>query len=101
MKDGYAVAKAGDGIGMVGSWFEVDRIAGRRMFGQDLRVIKTRGERLENLLEVAAILHDMVEFFKHAFEPFVDRCQNMGMLVLILDDVLLIGNDMSLHPPSL
>ena len=102
MKDGYAVAKAGDGIGMVGSWFrEVDRIAGRRMFGQDLRVIKTRGERLENLLEVAAVLHDMVELFKHVFELFVHRSQNMGMLVLILDDALLISNDMSLHLPSL
>ena len=98
MKDGYAVAKAGDGIGMVGSWFrEVDRIAGRQMVGQDLRVVKTRGERLENLLEVAGVLHDLVELFKHVFELFVDRNQNMGMLVLVLDDAQLIGVDISLH----
>ena len=55
---------------------------------------------MENLLEVAGVL-DMVEFFKHALELFIECSRNIGMLVLILDDVLVIGNDMSLHLPNL
>ena len=43
----------------------------------------------------------MVEFFKHALELFVQRSQNIGMLMLILDDALVIGNDMSLRLPNL
>ena len=82
-------------------WFkEVDRIAGRRVGGRDLGVIKPCGERLENLLEVAdvaAVLHDMVELFLNALELFAECSQRMGVLVLIIDDAPLIGNDMSLH----
>ena len=67
-----------------------------------LRVIETSGERfLEELLEVTAVLHDMVEFFKNALELFVESSQNVGVLVLILDDAPLIGDDMSLHLSSL
>lgn len=78
---------------------EVGWIAGRRMH---LRVIETSGERfLEELLEVAAVLHDMVEFFKNALELFVESSQNVGVLVLILDDAPLIGDDMTLHLSSL
>ncbi len=46
---------------------------------------------------VAVVLHDMVVFFMNALEPFVECIQNMGVLVLILDDAPLIGNDTSLH----
>jgi len=80
------------------------------MCRQDLRVIKTRrglrvikasGELLDKLLKATAVLHHMVEFFKNGVELFVEHRQNVGLLVLILDDALLIGNDMSLHLSSL
>jgi hypothetical protein len=70
---------------------------------QDLRVIQTSSELVDKLLEVAvaAVLHDVVELFKNGLELFVERGEKVGLLVLILDDALLIGNDMSLHLSSL
>ena len=43
----------------------------------------------------------MVEFFKTTLELVVERGQSARLLVLILDDALLIGDDMSLHPSTL
>ena len=64
-------------------------------------VIETCGESVENLVEVAVVLHDMVESFKNALELFVDCSQNVGLFLLILDDMLLIGDGMSLHLSNL
>ena len=43
----------------------------------------------------------MVEFIKTTLELVVERGQSARLLVLILDDALLIGDDMSLHPSTL
>jgi hypothetical protein len=100
VKDSYTVTRTGIGIGIVGLRRSI-RMAGRRMCGHDPRVIKTSSERLKKLVEVAAVLHDMVEFFKNALELFVECGQNAGLLVLILDDAPLISSDVSLHLSNL
>ena len=56
---------------------------------------------MDKLLKVTAVLRHMVEFLKNGVELFVERSQHVGLLMLILGDALLIGNDMSLHLSSL
>lgn len=56
---------------------------------------------MKKLVKVAVVLRDMVEFFKDTLELFVECGQNAALLVLIIDDAPLIGNDVSLNLSSL
>ena len=71
------------------------------MWGHDLRVIETSGKCLKELVEVAMVLHNMVESFKHGLDLVVEGSRDAGMFVLILNDEPLMGSNVSLHLSSL
>ena len=53
------------------------------------------------MLGVAAVLYYVVEFFENTLKLVVECGRSARLLVLILDDALVIGNDMALYPSTL